>query len=311
MIRNFFRHILDSFKNLRRNGWMTIAAVSSVTITLALLGIFLSVILNTAKLATDIENNVRIMTYTKLDRHDNDKQYTDPKDKTKVIDNKDYHVIYDQIEKLDHVTNVTFSSKDDQLKKLTDNLGDTWELFKGDANPLYDVYVVEADKPENVKPLAKKLSEIDGVQKAEYGGKNTDRIFKVANTIKTWGLAGSALLIFVAIFLISNTIRITIMSRSREIQIMSLVGAKKGYIRWPFFLEGAWVGLIGSIIPVLLVNYLYNVAYKSFTPSLITQGLSIIKPTEFLPVISILIVAIGMVIGSLGSVISMRRYLKI
>ncbi|WEV45883.1 permease-like cell division protein FtsX [Streptococcaceae bacterium ESL0687] len=311
MIRNFFRHLLDSLKNLRRNGWMTIAAVSSVTITLTLLGIFLSVIMNTAKLATDIENNVRVMTYLKLDRHDNDKEYVDPQDKTKMVENANYHQIYDQISALEHVDGITFSSKEDQLNKLTDTLGDTWKLFQGDANPLYDVYIVEADKPENVKELAATIKGIEGVEKTEYGGINTDRIFKIASTIRTWGFGGAALLLFVAVFLISNTIRITIMSRSREIQIMSLVGAKKGYIRWPFFLEGAWVGMLGAILPSVLIHYLYRIVYKSFTPSLISQGLSMLKADAFIPQIIILMVAIGAVIGSLGSVISMRKFLKI
>lgn len=311
MIRNFFTHVLDSLKNLRRNGWMTVAAVSSVTITLTLLGIFLSVIINTTKLTSDIEDNVRIITYLKLDQHDGDEEYKDSKDKTKIIKNENYHKVYDQIEALDNVSSITYSSKEEQLKKLTATLGKDWNLFEGDANPLYDVYIVEANNPKNVKSLAKKIERIDGVKSAEYGGVNTDRLFSLAKVIKTWGMAGAGLLVFVAIFLISNTIRITIISRSREIQIMSLVGAKKSYIRWPFFLEGAWVGLIGAIIPSIIINYSYTVTYNTFARNLLDQGLSMYTPGYFLPRMIALLFVLGALIGSIGSVLSMRKFLKI
>jgi len=311
MIRNFFRHVLDSLKNLRRNGWMTIAAISSVTITLSLVGIFLSVILNTANVATDIENNVRINAYIKLDRHDNDKTYADPKDKTKQVENKKYHQVYDEIKDIPDVEKISYSSKEDQLTQLTKTLGKSWETFQGDANPLYDVYIVEVKSPDDVKKVAKEIDGLDGIEKAEYGGSDTEKIFNLAKTVRTWGFAGALLLLVIAVFLISNTIRITILSRSREIQIMSLVGAKKGYIRWPFFLEGAWVGLLGAILPSILINFLYDIAYESFTPALLRQNLTMIKPAIFVPEMIGLMALVGVLIGSLGSILSMRRFLKI
>ena len=125
------------------------------------------------------------------------------------------------------------------------------------------------------------------------------------------GTAAAALLIFVAIFLISNTIRITILSRQREIQIMRLVGAKNGYIRWPFFLEGAWVGLLGSIIPSLIVAWAYRLAFVSLTPSLQSQKLEMYATNQFIPAIIGLMAVIGILIGSFGALLSMRRFLKI
>jgi cell division transport system permease protein len=310
MIRTFFKQIWESIKNLKRNGWMTIAAISSVTITLILVGVFLSVIMNTSKLATDIENNVRVVAYTEVNVHDNAKQIADPNDKTKLIDNKDYQKVYNEIKGLKHVEKITFSSKEEELEKLTKDYGDTWELFKGDANPLYDAYIVEADSPENVKTLAKEIDKLNGIEKANYGGENSDRVFGLAKTVRTWGLGAAALLLLVAIFLISNTIRITIMSRSREIQVMRLVGAKNSYIRTPFFFEGAWVGLIGAIVPALLVRWAYKVAYTSINPSLIRSGLAMLRPATFVPQIMAVMAIIGILIGAFGSIMAMRRYLK-
>ncbi|MDN6821241.1 MAG: FtsX-like permease family protein, partial [Lactococcus lactis] len=104
---------------------------------------------------------------------------------------------------------------------------------------------------------------------------------------------------------------ITILSRQREIQIMRLVGAKNGYIRWPFFLEGAWVGLLGSIIPGLIVAWAYRLAFVSLTPSLQSQKLSMYATNQFIPAIVGLMAVIGILIGSFGALLSMRRFLKI
>lgn len=311
MIRIFFKHLWQSIKNLRRNGWMTVAAVSSVTITLVLVGVFLAVILNTTKLASDLENNVRISTFLKLNVHDGEKEIADPNDKSKMITNPDYHKIEKAIEKVPHVTKVTYSSKENELEKLTKSLGNTWKMFKGDSNPLYDVYIVEADKPENVTAVAKNISKIDGVDRADYGGTNTKKIFGLSKVIRTWGAGAAILLLFVAVFLISNTIRITILSRQREIQIMRLVGAKNGYIRWPFFLEGAWVGLLGAILPSVLISFVYRIGYVGLQKPLSQQGLYLLNPNTFVPQLIVLMIVVGVAIGSLGSIISMRRFLKI
>ncbi|WP_285696146.1 FtsX-like permease family protein, partial [Enterococcus hirae] len=131
-----------------------------------------------------------------------------------------------------------------------------------------------------------------------------------AGTVRTWGLAAAALLLFIAMFLISNTIRITILSRQKEIQIMRLVGAKNGYIRWPFFLEGGWIGLIGAIIPVLLITFGYQEVFRMLNPSLLRSHYSLIQPQDIVWKINALMAGIGIIIGSLGSIISMRRFLK-
>ncbi|MFC4652483.1 permease-like cell division protein FtsX [Lactococcus nasutitermitis] len=311
MIRNFFKHIGESLKSLRRNGWMTVAAVSSVTITLVLVGIFLSIIMNTSKLANDIAENVRVVAYMKLDVHDQQEKIPDPKNKLKQINNPDYRKVYNELNQISGVKKVTFSSKDAQYKQLTAVMGKNWDLFKGDANPLYDAYIVEAKTTADVKPITTAISKLPSIERATYGGANSNRIFEISKMIRLWGTGAAILLLLVAVFLIQNTIRITIMSRQREIQIMRLVGARNGYIRWPFFLEGAWVGLLGSIIPSALIIWLYRLAYVSFTPSLHTQDLSILTPNSFIPLIIGIMVVIGVLIGSFGALLSMRRFLKV
>ncbi len=246
MISRFFRHLFESLKSLKRNGWMTVAAVSSVMITLTLVALFASVIFNTAKLATDIENNVRVMVYIRKDVADNSETIVK---EGQTVTNNDYHKVYDALKAMPTVKSVTFSSKEEQYQKLTETMGDDWKVFEGDANPLYDAYVVDTNTPSDVQKVAEEAKKIEGVSEVQDGGANTQRLFQLASFIRVWGLVIAGLLIFIAVFLISNTIRITIISRSREIQIMRLVGAKNGYIRGPFLLEGAFIGLFGAAIP--------------------------------------------------------------
>lgn len=294
MIRTFFRHWFESIKSLKRNGWMTVASVSAVAITLTLVGLFIAVIFNATKMAKDIEQNVDITVFVDIE--------TKKEDMTKLEK---------ALSELDNVEKVAFSSKDEQLEEIQSVMGDAWSLFEGDSNPLYDAYIVTADSPDHVKALAKKAAKEDNVVKADYGGASSDKIFQIADFIKTWGLAAAGLLIIVAILLISNTIRITILSRQKEIQIMRLVGAKNGYIRWPFFLEGGWIGLIGAIVPILIVTFGYREVYGLVNPFLLQSGLSLIKPEQFIWQIDAIMAVGGFVIGSLGSVISMGRFLKI
>lgn len=308
MIRRFFRHLIESLKSLKRNGWMTVAAVSSVTITLSLVAIFASVILNTAKLASDISNNVRIVVYMRKDIADNSKTIVK---EGQTVKNNDYHKIYDALTSMDHVSKVTYSSKEEQYEKLTETMGSEWKVFEGDSNPLYDAYIVDTTEHKYVDSVAAEAKKLEGVSEVQDGGANTQKLFALSDFIRVWGLVGAGLLIFIAVFLISNTIRITIISRSREIQIMRLVGAKNSYIRGPFLFEGAWIGLLGSVLPVALVYFGYNMAYQTMNKNLVAQNLSMIEPHLFVPAMIGAVSVLGIFIGSLGSSISMRRFLKI
>mgnify|MGYP001075407054 CR=1 FL=1 len=293
MIRNFFRHLLESIKSVKRNGWMTLASVSAVTITLTMAGIFLAVIMNATKLAQDVEGNVEVTVFVDIGTKD-----------------KELKELKSELQDIKHVDKVSFSSKQDQLKKLQAQMGDAWDLFEGDSNPLYDVYVVSATDAQYIRPVTREASQLPNVFRANYGGNSADRIIQMSKVVRTWGLAAAALLIFVAIFLISNTIRITIISRKTEIQIMRLVGAKNGYIRWPFFLEGGWIGLIGAILPILIITFGYTWFFQLINPSLLRSHYSLIHPQNIVWKINLLMVGIGVIIGSLGSIISMRRFLK-
>lgn len=178
MIRTFFRHLLESIKSLKRNGWMTIASLSAVTITLTLVGIFLGVILNATKLAEDIRENVDVSVFVDIG-----------------TEQEDMDALEQSLNDLPNVSEVKFSSRDEELQKIQDAMGDSWNLFEGDSNPLYNVFVVSATDPEYTTEIAEQAGELPNVFKADYGGDSSDRIFELSAAVRTWGLAAAVLLI--------------------------------------------------------------------------------------------------------------------
>ena len=168
MIRRFFRHLGESIKNLKRNLLSTLTAVFSVMIVLSLLGVFGSVILNTQKLASDIEKNIQVNVYLQPDSTDASK--TVKEISGQIVANKDYHKVYDALTKIKGVDKVTFSSKEEQKKELIKTMGSSFETATGDGNPLSDVYIIQTKTPDDVSRVAKEAKAIQGVDNSNFGG---------------------------------------------------------------------------------------------------------------------------------------------
>ncbi|CAM3973681.1 permease-like cell division protein FtsX [Catellicoccus marimammalium] len=294
MIRTFFRHFVDSLKNLKRNGWMSFASIAAVTVTLTLFAAFLTFIFNMNEIAANIQKNVTVSVFM------------DPK-----ITNSQKQILKEKLEDLPEVSKVTYSSKEEQYKKLVQTMGKEWEVFSKEDNPLYDVYMVQSNNPKETQKIQDAAKKMPQVIDASYGGAEAERLLHLADKVKLWGVIIAVVLLIIAIFLISNTIRVTILSRKQEIQIQRLVGATNTYIRWPFFLEGAWIGLLGSIIPILGMSFIYPKIYQMLMPTLQQAGYHLLTPGSWVIGLSVGIAILGMVIGALGSTLSMRRFLKI
>ncbi|WP_404454306.1 permease-like cell division protein FtsX [Oceanobacillus kapialis] len=294
--RTLMRHLRQGLKNIARNGWMTVASVGAVTTTLILVGAFLALMLNLNQMADNIEEDVEISTL--IDLTLNEEEITD---------------LGSQIEQINGVKSVTFSSKDDQLESLIESMGDegrSWELFEQD-NPLNHVYVVQATDPEDTESIANQIREMEGVQEVEYGASVVNRLFTFNEYARNIGLALIIGLVFTAIFLISNTIKITIMARSKEIGIMKLVGATNGFIRWPFFIEGLLLGVLGSILPIGVILTGYYYLANNVSDQISYSFVEILPYNPFAWQLSLLILGIGAFIGVWGSVMSVRKFLKV
>ena len=292
-IRTMWRHIRDAVKSLFRNGWSTFGAISAVSMVLLLVGIFVSLLFNMNKIATDVEQDVNVRVYIDL-----------AADETKTEELKA------AIQALDAVNTVKFRSKDEELDDITKSVAQEFELFRNDSNPLRNAFDVSTKNPNQTKEVATTIEKMDYVARVNYGGARADTLFKVISTSRNVGIGVIAVLLIIALFLISNTIRATIHARRTEIEIMQLVGATKAYIRWPFFLEGGFIGLIGSIVPIVVLWGLYLWVYKGGSDFFSGSNFSLLAPNPFLYRLSLVMAGVGVLIGSFGSIFSMRRFLK-
>ncbi|WP_298728994.1 permease-like cell division protein FtsX [uncultured Granulicatella sp.] len=292
-IRTMGRHIRDAFKSLFRNGLMTFGSISAVSMILLIVGVFVSLLFNVNKIGSDIENDVNVRVYIDL---------AADQEKTDQLEAK--------IKELADVESVTFRSKDEELEDVTKSFAEEFSLFKNDGNPLRNAFDVKAKEPQKTSAVAKAIEGMDYVARVRYGEARADNLFRIIATARNIGAVIIVGLLALAMFLISNTIRSTIYSRRTEIEIMRLVGATKAYIRWPFFLEGGMIGLLGSIIPIGLVWSIYLWIYKGGSDFFSGSSFSLLDPNPFLIYVSLAMAAIGITIGAFGSILSMRRFLK-
>ncbi|MFD1361671.1 permease-like cell division protein FtsX [Lentibacillus salinarum] len=295
-LRTTKRHMREGVKNLFRNGWMTVASVGAVTTTLLLVGAFLALMLNLNHMANGLEEDVQIEALIDV-----------------TADEEQIQELGSTIEEMDTAQSVKFNSKSEQLEQLIDDMGEdgsTWEMFEQD-NPLSHAYIVKAKEPSNTEALAKQINKLDHIQKVNYGQEVIHRLFQFNEYARNIGLVLIAALVFTAIFLISNTIKLTIMARSREIGIMKLVGATNGFIRWPFFIEGAFHGILGAIIPVVAVMTGYSYLANNISEKIRYPFVELLPFHPFAWQLSLTILLIGTFIGIWGSVMSVRKFLKV
>ncbi|MFD2615579.1 permease-like cell division protein FtsX [Paenibacillus gansuensis] len=303
-ISTMLRHVREGAKNIIRNGWMSFASISSISISLFILGVFLILSLNVNAMADQIESQVEIRVFLGLDL---------PKEQADKVQL--------DIRSIPDVSKVTFVSKDEGLQLLKEKLGednkDMLNGFEGKNNPLPDSLTVEVKEPTKVGQVAEQIEALNQndpnkpITQVNYGKGTVEVLFKVTRAIRNIGLIIVAGLGITAMFLIANTIKLTILARRREIGIMKLVGATNSFIRWPFFIEGALLGIIGSIIPIAILVYGYTelISYSQMELGLLMFQL--IPAEEIAVNVGLLLLLLGTVIGIWGSTISIRKFLKV
>ncbi|MDP4163132.1 MAG: permease-like cell division protein FtsX [Bacillota bacterium] len=295
-VRTLGRHARESIKSITRNGWMTFASVGAVTVTLILVGVFFVIMMNLNKVAQTIEEDVEIRVHIDVAANKADQQR-----------------LHNEIVQIPEVKSIKFSSKKQELDNLIKSLGNEGKAFKlfEQDNPLNDVFIVKTKKPTDTMRVAKQIEKMNYASKVKYGQGQVEKLFKFIGASRNVGLALIIGLLMTAVFLISNTIKITIVARRREIRIMKLVGATNAFIRWPFFLEGLWLGIMGAILPIVLISTAYYYAYDYLAPKLQGNFIQIIPYDPFMVQVSILLVLIGAFIGVWGSLMSVRKFLRI
>lgn len=296
-IRIFFRNIRDGFKSVGRNFSLSLASISCITITLLVVAVALIVASNIENMTKLVKEDFTIVTFLDLE-----------------VDKEKKEELTDSIKNIKNVESVDFKSKDSIAKDMRDttpslkNIIDSWDK---DSNPLYDTLLVKVKDTEKISDTANDIKELDGVNDINYGKGMVESLLSVFDNIEKIMIIAMIALLLVTLFLIGNTIKITIFSRKREIEIMRLVGASNFSIKQPFVIEGFCLGILGSIIPVATVLYGYSSLYKHFNGEMFSQFFELIPPEPFIYIIAGIVLLLGCLVGMIGSYNSVRKYLKI
>lgn len=292
MIRNGFRHIREALQSLGRSFGRSMLSIVTVGFTLLLVGIFTSVLLNVRDMAMDATTTLEVKVFVDT-----------------AATAEDQAELEKQLNSIENVASVVFSSKDEQLEKIVEKIP-SFKLFENDSNPLYDAYILKVSNSEQIANVSAAAERLNYVYRVNDGGDITDALVSFSQGMQLWGSILIVVLVLIAIVLIMNTIRTTIFSRQTEIGIMRLVGATKWFIRWPFLLEGAFIGFLGSIVPVVVVYFGYVAVYSILTPQLATSQYNLLPADPFALYIGAGLACLGILIGAFGSIISIHRFLK-
>lgn len=294
MVRSWGYYLTETLHSIMRNAWMSFASAGAVAVTLFILGSFMLLNVNVEHLTNQIKDQVEIIAYV-------DEQLPEAEvDKLRVA-----------LIRLERVEEVRFVSRQEALQRLKEDLGE--EIIAGfeaeGRNPLRNSFEIRTIIPEDIPAVAAELEGLPGIARIDYGTVVVERLFRVSGAVKWVGLFFMAGLALTALFLIANTIKLTVAARSTEIMIMKFVGATEWFVRWPFLLEGLVLGSCGALVTVLALNYLYGhtvtmaQTYLSFLP--------LVPPQEVIRRTATILLLLGASIGGAGSLLSMRRFLKV
>lgn len=291
LLRSLIRHIRGGFRNLVRNGWMSTASILTMTMTLFMIGGLFFVLVNIDNITNEIEEGIQIRTYISRDASDTQEEE-----------------LKKEIEKIDHVEKVEYRSREDELTDITEQISE-FEMFEGDSNPLYNVYVVTIDDLDNLDTVSKKIEQLKNVDSAVYG--DVGQLLKAIETLRLVLAIISAVLIVIAVMLITNAVRSTIYARQTEIEIMRLVGATNSYIRAPFAYEGAFIGIISAVLASGLLYAAYQAAQQATVEIVGYQLVGFVPMFPTFYYVSGVLLLTGMILGIYSARRSMRKFLKI
>ena len=293
--RIFGRSIRDAFKSVFRNFSLSIASILCTTITLVLVAIAIIVTINVNHITKDLEEELTIVVYADADTSD------------------------ERLEELEHdikninaVASVEAKSKEEwrlEMQSYSDTLNTTLDYLE--ENPLLDSFIVTVKNVDDLRPVALEIRDFENIESANYGEGMVEDIISVFDIIKTVTIVMVVALIVVTAFLISNTIKLTIFSRRSEIEIMRLVGSSNTSVKLPVVFEGFLLGVLGSIIPIIVMIYGYLIMYEQISNSSSFSIIELVRPMPFVLYTALILLAIGSLVGMFGSARAVRKYLKI
>ncbi len=292
--------VRDTLKSIERNNLMSVASVLSVIAALIILGIFLILTINVQEVTKDVESKLELKIFLQSD-------FTDTQGKT----------IQQALEKSSLIESVTFESAEEALEKFTVSLEDYAPLLSGynsENNPMPASFVVRVTDPEDMDEVQNLAMSFrgNGVEYVRYGQEYVEALVSFNKFTNTLSIVVLAVLSMISIFIIYNTIKLTVFARRREIGIMKYVGATNSYIRAPFILEGTMLGLMGAIVAFLIIRITYYyilglVGGNLFLP----VDATLASPDTVMGQLLFFFLIYGGFIGAVGSIFAIRKFLDV
>ena len=291
------RSIRDAFKSVKRNFSLSLASISCITVTLMIVAISILVSYNVENFSNILKKDLTIVAFVSNEADDFDLA------KLKL-----------DIEDIGNVESVIFKDKNEIKKEMMaedEAFKNAMKDWDEEENPLQHTYLVKVEDIEKIGETATAIKNLDAIDVVKYGEGMVDQLVTVFKVVERVCIIAVLALVLMTMFLIINTIKLTIFSRKREISIMRLVGASNFAIKLPFVVEGMILGFLGSILPVCVTIYGYYAFYNYFGGSLFTSLIQLVNPEPFIYIVSLIIIGIGILVGMIGSSRAVRKYLKV
>ena len=287
----FVREVIAS---MIRNRWMTFASIGTVTVSLFVLGVFMMLVVNLTRMASELESQVQIAVYL------ND-----------ALTEEGRAEVEQMMRDMKNISKIEYIPREQAIQRLEERLGDHKYILEalGDSNPLPNSYEVTVKKPEAVQSTAAAIADLYGVDEAKYGQDVASHLFDMTRLVRVFGFLLMFLLAGATIFIISNTIRLTVFARRKEIAIMKYVGATDWFIRIPFILEGISLGFIGGGLAAIALRSFYSVMAAKIYSTL--TFFPLVPQYPFVNYLTIVMIVSGMIVGIIGSTISLKRFLEV
>ncbi|HLO03635.1 MAG TPA: permease-like cell division protein FtsX [Symbiobacteriaceae bacterium] len=303
-IRAWVNALRDAIRSITHSTLMSVASTASVAVSLLVLAVMLLLALNLEYMAASVESQVEVRAYICAPYAD------EPVCKKQEPTAEQKQVLVNQIAALPGVAKATYVSKEqalNELKKLYPEDSAIMEGYEGAENPLFDSVLIQVKDATQIKPVAEAVQPMKGIRKVNWGQDWVDKLTTVTHAVRLTGIGLVLLLVVATVLTISNTIRLAVFARRREIAIMKLVGATDWYIRRPFMLEGIILGLVGSGVALGGVAF----GYAKVEAYVRTAVFPIIPAQELMPGLTVSLLLLGTALGAIGSIVSVRKFLKV
>ncbi len=296
MKRLFFQFLYElksAWRGITRNWALSLSALGAVTVSLFLIACFSLIGYHTEQFASRAESGLRLHAVL-----------------NQGLDEAAVQQTGEQIRSLSFVDHADYSDKDAELELMIQEKGDAFSEYRGEQNPLSDAWFVYLENGTDIEEAAREVGRIEGVETVTYGGQSTLELAQLLGRVRIAGYIGSGLLLLLSMYLIYNTIRTTIYSRQDEIITMRQVGASNAFIKIPFEIQGMVLGLLGALIPFLLIAWGYPRLYSGLGGILFANVFQLMQPSQAVFWSGALLFGGGLLVGWLASFMAATKYIK-